>query len=455
VKRGVRIGIAHGFVQCGDKIEMFFARLVVGQKLLLQDIFKARLGDFAATVCVWRRPEHESFERVVRCARVAIRKNCDTVKDFLADFDLVFSQPTFFVFERPSQQLNDLFLRQRTQHVHLHARKQRRYHFKGGVLGSRSDQQNIPGLHMRQERILLCAIEAVHFVHKYNRAPSILPRAFRLRHDILNLLDARKHGAEGYEFRPRSPRNNPRERGLTATRRTPEKHRAQIVALNLCPQRLPRPEQFFLADKFIERLRAHAIRQRPPRLRLFFRRNRPKQSHYFAFLWRAASNSTTDAATPAFKDSTASLIGIEIVASAACSTSGGRPAPSLPINIAAGSRKSALSSLTSLAASSDRAPAAIIFTRAILNCASKTGTAIPRSTGNRSAEPAEARNAFGDKGSAVPRAATTPVAPNASADLIIVPTFPGSCTPTITTTSGGTSRIGPGPRNTSSNPQAC
>ena len=59
------------------------------------------------------------------------------------------------------------------------------------------------------------------------------------------------------------------------------------------------------------------------------------------FLCRAASYNTTDAATPAFKDSTSALIGIEIRASAACSTSRGNPAPSFPIKIATGSRKSA------------------------------------------------------------------------------------------------------------------
>ena len=57
----------------------------------------------------------------------------------------------------------------------------------------------------------------------------------------------------------------------------------------------------------------------------------------FRFLFcRAASYNTIDAATPAFNDSSASLIGIERMASAECSTSPGNPDPSLPINIAAG-----------------------------------------------------------------------------------------------------------------------
>ena len=62
--------------------------------------------------------------------------------------------------------------------------------------------------------------------------------------------------------------------------------------------------------------------------------------------------------------------------------------------------------------------------------------AMPRSSGKRSADPAEARTAFGDHGSALPRVATAPVAPNASADRIIAPMFPGSCTAAITIISG-------------------
>ena len=41
--------------------------------------------------------------------------------------------------------------------------------------------------------------------------------------------------------------------------------------LDLRAQRLARPEQVFLADKFVERLRTHPVGQRPPGLRFFLR----------------------------------------------------------------------------------------------------------------------------------------------------------------------------------------
>ena len=70
---------------------------------------------------------------------------------------------------------------------------------------------------------------------------------------------------------------------------------------------------------------------------------------------------------------------------------------------------------------------------------------MPCRIGSRSADPADARSAFGPNGSAVPTPSAgqvaAPVAPNASAARKIVPTLPGSCTPTSTT-----SRAVPGKR---------
>src|ERR1700726_2967649 len=140
------------------------------------------------------------------------------------------------------------------------------------------------------------------------------------------------------------------------------------------------------------------------------------ESHVVPRRWRAASNNAMEPATPALSDSTEERIGIEIVPSAALRTSFGSPVPSLPIKIATASRRTGLSEVAEADVPTESSPptrpvAAMIFTRAIFSCASKTGTAIPRSTGRRSADPADARKALGDQGSAVPRVAIAPVAP--------------------------------------------
>src|SRR5215467_7589122 len=58
------------------------------------------------------------------------------------------------------------------------------------------------------------------------------------------------------------PGDKARERGLAAAGRTPEKHRADVVAFDLQAQRLAGAKKFFLADEFVERARAHALGER-------------------------------------------------------------------------------------------------------------------------------------------------------------------------------------------------
>ncbi len=74
---------------------------------------------------------------------------------------------------------------------------------------------------MRKKRVLLRAIEAMHFVHEHDGAPAITPHGLRLRHHFLDFFDAGKHCAEGNEFRFRHARDDPRKGGLPAARRSP------------------------------------------------------------------------------------------------------------------------------------------------------------------------------------------------------------------------------------------
>ena len=170
-----------------------------------------------------------------------------------------------------SQQRHNLLRRVRLQNVHFHPGKQWRNHLERRILGRRSNQQNVSRLHMRQKRVLLRAIKAMHFIHKHNRALAVTPHRFRLRHHFLDFFDSGKHRAERNELRFGHPRNNPRKRSLPASRRSPQEQGSQIIALDLHPQGLPRPEQLLLPDKFIKRLGPHPVSQRPPRRRLLFR----------------------------------------------------------------------------------------------------------------------------------------------------------------------------------------
>src|SRR5437879_6617025 len=81
-------------------------------------------------------------------------------------------------------------------------------------------------------------------------------------HDFLDFLDAGKNGAEGNEFGTGQARDEPGESGLSAARRSPEEHGAEIVVFNLYAKGFAGTKEFFLADEFIKRARAHALGER-------------------------------------------------------------------------------------------------------------------------------------------------------------------------------------------------
>ena len=81
-------------------------------------------------------------------------------------------------------------------------------------------------------------------------------------HDLLDFLDAGKHGGEGYELGTGEAGDDARERGFSAAGRTPEEHGADFVAFDLRAKRFAGAEEIFLADEFVERAGAHAIGER-------------------------------------------------------------------------------------------------------------------------------------------------------------------------------------------------
>ncbi len=156
----------------------------------------------------------------------------------------------------------------------------------------------MPGFHVRKKRVLLRLVEAMHFVDEHNGPLAGARFALGIRHHFFNFLDAGEHRAERNKFRAREPRNQARQRGLAAARRSPEEHGAEIVIFNLHAQRLAGAEEFFLADEFIERARAHAFGKRLMRERNFGLdrlRQFGEEAHGFGppvardFLCRAAS----------------------------------------------------------------------------------------------------------------------------------------------------------------------
>src|SRR5438105_2865523 len=142
------------------------------------------------------------------------------------------------------------------------------------------------------------------------------------------------------------------------------------------------------------------------------------------------------AATATLSDSAPCGRGIATRCAATALSCGRSPAPSLPTITAIGPSSTPASPFPAPCSSArcSGVPSAAAaqsvtacFRAQPMNPASSSAT-----TGWRNVAPMRARNALGLVGSAVPRSTTVPAAPRAWAVRIRVPTFPGSCTPSIT-----------------------
>ena len=69
------------------------------------------------------------------------------------------------------------------------AAEQRRGEREEGVLGRRADQHDQPLLDVREQRVLLGAVEAVHLVEEEDRPPSLLAEPLTgALHDLAHVL---------------------------------------------------------------------------------------------------------------------------------------------------------------------------------------------------------------------------------------------------------------------------
>ena len=135
---------------------------------------------------------------------------------------------------------------------------------------------------MRQKRILLGFVEAMDFIDEDDRPRAVLLGALGIGHDLLDFLDAGEHGGELDELSLGEAGDDLRQGSLARPRRSPENDGADVVAFDLGPQRLARPDQLLLADKFVQRARTHAVGKRASAVAgVVAARNGLKQAHDF------------------------------------------------------------------------------------------------------------------------------------------------------------------------------
>ena len=112
---------------------------------------------------------------------------------------------------------------------------------------------------MREERVLLGAVEAVHLVEEQDRAPALLAHAGPgPLGDLAHVLDAGGDRRQRLERLAGRAGDQAGDRGLAGAGRAPEHHRRQAVGLDQHPQRTAGPEQLLLADHLVEAARPQA-----------------------------------------------------------------------------------------------------------------------------------------------------------------------------------------------------
>src|SRR5690242_15672447 len=262
VEGGVRVGIAHGFVQRGDEIEVLFAGFIVAEKFALEDVFEELRGDCADTGFIRLGALGAELEGVVRGAGVAIRERSDAEEKVVARGDALFAKTVLFIGEGAAEKFDDLRSGQRFEDVDLGAREQRRDHFEGRIFRGSADENDMTGFDVGKEGVLLRFVEAVDFVDEDDGAMPAARFEFGGGHDVLDFLDAGQDRAEGDKIGFGEAGNQTGERGFAAAGGAPKKHGAEIVGFDLHAQRLAGAEEFFLADEFVERAGAHAFGER-------------------------------------------------------------------------------------------------------------------------------------------------------------------------------------------------
>ncbi len=109
---------------------MFFSGLVVEQHLALEHVFEQSSSNHAKAAGLRRRALYDGLERVVRGAGVAVGECGHALDERVGHLDAFSAVAALGVRQRAAQQDDQLLRRERLEHVHLRARKQRRDHLE-------------------------------------------------------------------------------------------------------------------------------------------------------------------------------------------------------------------------------------------------------------------------------------------------------------------------------------
>ncbi len=175
---------------------------------------------------------HADFQRRQRSPGVAITDVGEEIERVLMRVHRPAAEPALPVTESALEQQLDLCRRQRLEREDLAAAQERRVDREERILRRRADQDDAPFLHIRQQHVLLRAVEAVQLVHEQDRAPATrLQFRPRLRQQIADLLDADGDRVDLAKDATGVIRDHVRQGGLAGSRRAVEDDRAEPIRL--------------------------------------------------------------------------------------------------------------------------------------------------------------------------------------------------------------------------------
>src|SRR5262245_58844980 len=109
---------------------------------------------------------------------------------------------------------------------------------------------------MRQEAVLLRAVETVDLVDEEQRAPALLASLARLVEDLPEIGDPGEDRRDLLEMKPGLAGEQPRNGGLAGARRAPQDDAAEASRREQPRQHAFRAGEVLLADDLAEALRA-------------------------------------------------------------------------------------------------------------------------------------------------------------------------------------------------------
>ncbi len=152
-------------MQRGNLVVELLAALVEAARAVGENLGQGHIIDHAVAGDVGG-----DFEQGQRAAHVAVCSLGDRAQRGLGDLQFQCTESALLIVQRTLERSDDRLDRHRIHHMHAATREQRGIQLERGILRRRPDEQDDAFLDMRQKRILLRLVEAMHLVDEQHAA---------------------------------------------------------------------------------------------------------------------------------------------------------------------------------------------------------------------------------------------------------------------------------------------